>query len=96
MAAALLAKTLHERGIRLESVVDEGGGVPRLRIPGVISKMNVPRQPTRDFVYMHKSQPGSLVIPPKQNAPPCFSAKPRIRYNANQSIIIIKEKRIWL
>lgn len=71
-AAALLAKTLHERGIRLESVVDEGGGVPRLRIPGVMRKdigvVGIAEKGYADYRLTVEAKGGHSATPPKHTA----------------------------
>ena len=71
-AAILLSKTLKERGIELESVLDEGGGVPRLRIPGVIQKdlaiVGIAEKGYSDFRLTVESRGGHSAAPPKTTA----------------------------
>ncbi|MBO4383758.1 MAG: M20/M25/M40 family metallo-hydrolase [Clostridia bacterium] len=71
-AAVLLANTLKERGIRLESVLDEGGGVPYLRIPGVIRKdlsiVGIAEKGYSDFKLTVESAGGHSASPPAHTA----------------------------
>lgn len=71
-AAKLLAETLYERGIRLESVIDEGGGIPKLRIPGVIEKdlavVGIAEKGYADFKLSVEAKGGHSSTPPKHTA----------------------------
>ena len=68
-AAKLLAETLKARGIHLESVIDEGGGIPRLRIPGVIEKdlavVGIAEKGYADYQLTVESKGGHSSTPPK-------------------------------
>lgn len=71
-AAKRLAETLRDRGIRLESVIDEGGGIPRLRIPGVIQKdlavVGIAEKGYADFRLSVNAKGGHSSTPPKHTA----------------------------
>ena len=71
-AAKLLAETLRDRGIRLESVIDEGGGIPKLRIPGVIQKdlgvVGIAEKGYADFRLSVEGKGGHSSTPPKHTA----------------------------
>ncbi len=71
-AAIILANTLKERGIRLESVLDEGGGIPLLRISGVIQKdlaiVGIAEKGYADFKLTVESAGGHSASPPAHTA----------------------------
>ena len=71
-AAVLIANTMKERGIRFESVLDEGGGVPRLRIPGVMQKdlavVGVAEKGYADFKLTVEAAGGHSSTPPAHTA----------------------------
>lgn len=70
--AKQIVKVLQERGIRLESLIDEGGGVPRLRIPGVIQKdlavVGIAEKGYSDFKLTVESPGGHSASPPAHSA----------------------------
>ena len=71
-AAILIANTMKERGIRFESVLDEGGGVPKLRIPGVIQKdlavVGIAEKGYADFRLTVEATGGHSSTPPAHTA----------------------------
>lgn len=68
-AAKLMAETLRDRGVHLESVIDEGGGIPRLRIPGVIEKdlavVGIAEKGYADYRLTVETKGGHSSTPPK-------------------------------
>ena len=71
-AAKMIAETLRDRGIRLESVIDEGGGVLKLRIPGVIQKdlavVGIAEKGYADYRLSVKGKGGHSSTPPVHTA----------------------------
>ena len=70
--AALICKTLADRGVQLESVLDEGGGLIGLNVPGVIDKtltgIGIAEKGYADFEISVDAKGGHSSAPPKHSA----------------------------